>query len=158
VFSASGLPPGLSVSRCGLITGWLQAPGTANVAVSVSDSSGAVLASGAFSWLVRGTGLSGPGGQVRLAGTSKCLDQLAAGQAGVWRCDGRASERWRVLQDGTVRIGGTCLTGPTGTTVTLASCDGSAAQRWQPGGGATLQDAGTGSCLAAAANRNGAAV
>jgi GH25 family lysozyme M1 (1,4-beta-N-acetylmuramidase) len=158
VFSASGLPPGLSVSRCGLITGWLQAPGTAKVAVSVSDSSGAVLAARSFSWRARDTGLSGPAGQVRLNGGSRCLDQLAAGRAGVWRCDGRASERWRVLQDGTLRIGGKCLSAPTGTTVTLAGCDGGAAQQWQPGSGATLQNAGTGSCLAATGNGDGAAV
>jgi GH25 family lysozyme M1 (1,4-beta-N-acetylmuramidase) len=158
-FSVSGLPPGLSVSQCGLITGWLQAPGIAKVAVSVSDSSGAVLASGTFSWRVRGTGLSGPAGKVRLNGGSRCLDQLAAGRAGIWHCDGRASERWRVLQDGALRTGGKCLAGPaTGTTVTLADCDGGAAQRWQQSSGATLQNAGTGSCLAAAGNGNGAGV
>lgn len=51
-FSATGLPPGSSISQCGLITGTLTSPGGYRPAIEVTDSSGAMLASASFDWRV----------------------------------------------------------------------------------------------------------
>ncbi len=45
-FSASGLPPGLAISSCGMISGWPVRAGSYTVAVRATDSSGATVASG----------------------------------------------------------------------------------------------------------------
>jgi hypothetical protein len=50
-FSASGLPAGLSIGSGGAITGTPTSPGTANVTVTVTDTTG-VTAAGAFVWQI----------------------------------------------------------------------------------------------------------
>lgn len=51
-FTATGLPPGLSVSRCGLITGRPTRAGTYRPVIRVTDSSKSSLASASFTWKV----------------------------------------------------------------------------------------------------------
>jgi hypothetical protein len=51
------------------------------------------------------------------------------------RCDGRAEQRWTVVQDGTLRIHGLCLTAPgtlpaAGTATRLERCTEAADQGW----------------------------
>lgn len=50
-FSATGLPPGLSISSSGLISGAVDTPGTYNVTVTATDSTDASGSAG-FSWTV----------------------------------------------------------------------------------------------------------
>ena len=56
-FSASGLPRGLRISSCGLISGWPATSGRYTVRVHVTDSSGAALATGSFTWTIARAGL-----------------------------------------------------------------------------------------------------
>ena len=51
-FSAKGLPPGLSISSCGLITGRPTRAGTYHPVIKVTDSTAAILASAAFTWKI----------------------------------------------------------------------------------------------------------
>lgn len=51
-FTATGLPPGLSINSCGLITGRLRRAGTYRTRVRVTDSSAVVLATAVFGWKV----------------------------------------------------------------------------------------------------------
>ncbi len=51
-FTAKGLPPGLSMSSCGLITGRPRRAGTYHCVVAVTDSTAAVLASVTFTWQI----------------------------------------------------------------------------------------------------------
>ncbi len=51
-FTAAGLPPGLSLSTCGLITGRLAKTGAFRPVIRVTDSSAAALASVSFAWKV----------------------------------------------------------------------------------------------------------
>ncbi len=71
-FTAAGLPPGLAIGPCGLISGWLTRPGTFHPAISVRDTAGDVLAVTAFSWHV---GRGRPPGR---AGTSASTAATAA--------------------------------------------------------------------------------
>lgn len=50
--TATGLPPGLSVNSCGLITGKLTKAGTFHPVIGVTDSTAAALASASFTWKV----------------------------------------------------------------------------------------------------------
>ena len=60
-YSASGLPPGLSISSSGDITGTPTTAGTYNVTVTAKDSTGAS-GSASFTWTVSSSGSSGGGG------------------------------------------------------------------------------------------------
>jgi len=51
-FAAKGLPPGLSISSCGRITGRPVRAGTYRPVVRVTDNTAAILASAAFTWKV----------------------------------------------------------------------------------------------------------
>lgn len=51
-FTATGLPPGLSVSSCGRITGRPARPGAFRPVIRVTDSTAATLASASFTWKV----------------------------------------------------------------------------------------------------------
>ena len=51
-FAAGGLPPGVAIRACGLITGKPTRAGTYRAVIRVSDSSGATLASVSFRWTV----------------------------------------------------------------------------------------------------------
>ena len=153
-FTATGLPPGASISSAGRITGWPDATGTYSVTVTATD---ALLASGtaSFTWTVSTASGQGPASQVWLQNGGRCLDDPgSAATAGtrlqIWACWGGASQRWTVAQDGSLRISGACAaeagTG-NGAAVQMAACDGSAGQRWQVGTGAQLINAASGKCL-----------
>jgi GH25 family lysozyme M1 (1,4-beta-N-acetylmuramidase) len=155
-FTATGLPPGTSISSTGRITGWPTTAGTYNVTVTATD---ALQASGSatFSWTVSNAPNQGPAGQVWLQNGGKCLDdpggQTANGtRPQIWTCLGNTNQRWTVVQDGTLRAHGTsaCLaengTG-NGAAVVLGACNGSSAQRWQAGTNGELVNTASGRCL-----------
>jgi GH25 family lysozyme M1 (1,4-beta-N-acetylmuramidase) len=155
--TAAGLPPGLSISPGGLISGWPSTPGTYHVTVRAADSLGAS-ASASFTWTVSQAADSGPTGRVVLANGGKCLDDTGASTANgnkiqIWTCTGSAEQRWTLVQDGTLRVFGKCLDvsgGGTanGTPVQLWSCvAGNANQRWQVGTDGELVNVRSGKCL-----------
>ncbi|HUZ26545.1 MAG TPA: ricin-type beta-trefoil lectin domain protein, partial [Streptosporangiaceae bacterium] len=140
-FTATGLPPGVSVSTAGQVTGWPTRPGSYQVTVTGRDSLQATGTAG-FGWTVSLAADSGPAGTVRSALAGDCLEDVgnrsASGtQAGLWPCNGSSAQHWTSVQDGTLRIHGMCLTVPgsrpaSGSKVKLASCSGAARQQWQP--------------------------
>jgi PKD repeat protein len=80
-FSASNLPPGLSLNATtGLITGAPTTPGTYTVSVSVSN--GTSTATRGFTWIIRGTNtapvLTNPGPQTHNVGDAVVLQLLAS--------------------------------------------------------------------------------
>jgi lysozyme len=164
MFSGSELPPGLSISDSGKITGWADQPGTYHVTVNGADSLEAA-ASTTFTWTVSlapGTGRSGP---VRLGLGGMCLDDphdssVVGTTADIRACSGSAAQRWTYARDDSLRINGKCLKSPTtaGWKVLLESCTGNPGQQWQlvyPGsvspsassGAVTLYNPGYAMCL-----------
>jgi GH25 family lysozyme M1 (1,4-beta-N-acetylmuramidase) len=137
-FSATGLPPGMSISTGGKITGWPGAPGTYQP--TVTAAAGTTSGSVSFPWTVTVAPDQGPAGPVALDFGGKCLkdagNRSANGtQAEIWTCNGSAAQRWTYVRDGTVRIHGKCLVGPasppaSGARVKLEPCTGAPAQQW----------------------------
>ena len=136
-FSATGLPPGTSISSGGLITGWPAAQGTYQA--TVSASAGGVSGSVSFTWQVTAAS-QGPAGTVRIAAGGKCLNDVGnksanGTQADIWTCNGSTAQHWTYVQDGTLRIHGKCLVPPgaspaSGAKVVLATCTGAPGQQW----------------------------
>jgi GH25 family lysozyme M1 (1,4-beta-N-acetylmuramidase) len=159
--TASGLPPGLTMSSCGLITGWPRTGGRYHVHVTAADSSGQRLSSMAFGWRVAGAGKAGATGLVHL-NAHRCLDASGTSVV-VGRCSGLGAASWTVSPDGAFRHSGHCLSEalPAGAALILMSCARHGAVRWQltgPGGGLPAQvvNQSTGLCLADTAGRSGA--
>jgi len=137
-FSATGLPPGMSISAGGKITGWLGTPGTYHPAVTAAtgDASGSV----SFTWTVTVAPGTGPAGPVRLATGGRCLNDVGnksanGTQADIWACNGGTAQQWTYVKDGTLRIHGKCLVPPSsspasGAKVVLAACTGKPGQQW----------------------------
>ena len=138
-YSAAGLPPGLSISPTGQITGWPAATGTYNTTVSASGSAGQS-GSVTFGWTVNPGVNMGATGLVQLDLGSMCLtvprDESASGTpAEVKACSGTSAQTWTYALDSTLRINNQCLTIPTaaqGTVLTLEPCASTAAQQWHP--------------------------
>src|SRR5579859_850972 len=137
LFAAPVLPPGLSMSTSGTITGWADQPGTYHVTVRAADSLEAA-GSATFTWTVRMAPGAGRAGPVRLGLGGMCLDDpggssRAGTAADVRACNGSAAQRWTYARDDTLRINGKCLRSPAtaGYKVRLESCTGGAAQQWQ---------------------------
>jgi len=136
-FSAAGLPPGLSISPAGLITGWPTAVGSFPVMVSASDSQGQS-GSVSFTWTVTGAPTAGPTGQVQSA-LGECLTaaggSTTATRAVIKACtSSNSAQDWTYAQDGTLRIDNECLTIPTasqGAPTGLAQCGSTQAQQWR---------------------------
>jgi GH25 family lysozyme M1 (1,4-beta-N-acetylmuramidase) len=161
-FTASGLPPGLSISPAGVISGWPWRPGTYKGAVSASDG---LYASGsaAFTWTVKAAADSGSTGTIRQwGGSGKCLDDLGSKTANgaavdLRSCTGKPNQSWTFAQDGTIRVLGRCLnvTGGSranGAKLELYTCDSAAgAQHWQVGADSELVNPQSGKCLYVAA-------
>jgi GH25 family lysozyme M1 (1,4-beta-N-acetylmuramidase) len=156
-FTATGLPPGLSVSSSGLITGWPYAPGTYHATVTAAGPLGSS-ASASFTWTISQAADAGATGEVVLLNGGKCLDDTGSSTANgnriqIWACNGDAAQKWTVVRDGTIRVLGKCLdvTGggtSDGTAVQLWSCiPGDANQRWQAGTGTELINPHSGKCL-----------
>jgi GH25 family lysozyme M1 (1,4-beta-N-acetylmuramidase) len=137
-FSATGLPPGMSISTDGQITGWPGRPGTYEPAVTAT--AGGASGSVSFPWTVTLAPGQGPAGPVALNVGGKCLTDVGnrsanGTQAEIGTCNGSAAQRWTYVQDGTVRIHGKCLVAPasppaSGARVKLAPCTGALAQQW----------------------------
>jgi GH25 family lysozyme M1 (1,4-beta-N-acetylmuramidase) len=145
--TASGLPPGLSMTSCGKIIGWPRAFGQYEVHVSASDSAGPV-ATAAFGWRVYGARAAGPAGVIRL-NRYRCLAEGAGSTIVVGRCGTRAP-KWTVVADGTLRLKGNCLAQVARFT-RISSCSHGAVH-WQLGGGngkltSGLANIATGQCL-----------
>lgn len=158
--SASGLPHGLTMSSCGLISGWLTTSGQYQVSVQVTDSTGAVVAHGSFGWKVVGASGGGPAGHIRLSRDGKCLDELHPGDIAIETCSGAAAQRWTIAADGSVRINGMCLaakavvgTSTAPVALDVATC--AKEQRWQLGSNAVLTNLSNHRCLADTGGANG---
>ena len=136
-YTAAGLPPGLSISPTGQITGWPAATGTYSVTVTASDSAGQS-GSVAFGWTVGPGKNAGSTGLVQLDLGSMCLtvphDGSATGTpAEIKVCSGTSAQTWTYALDGTLRINNQCLTIPAadqGTVLKLEQCASTAAQQW----------------------------
>jgi len=83
-YSAVGLPPGLSISSSGLISGTPTAAGTYTVTVTATDSTGAS-GTASFAWAVSGGGntvtVTNPGSQSGAVGTPIPSFQVQAGDS-----------------------------------------------------------------------------
>jgi GH25 family lysozyme M1 (1,4-beta-N-acetylmuramidase) len=153
-FTATGLPPGLSIGSCGLISGWLDRPGTYHLVVTISDSGGSV-ATTSFTWVVRGQAATGPTGHLARPGRAGCFGLLRTG-LGVTTCRHIAGQRWTMTNYGGLRLREGCLA-PLGQAghLQLRPCRDSLFQQWQPGAGGALANDQTGACLTEVAGKHG---
>ncbi|HTX85101.1 MAG TPA: GH25 family lysozyme [Streptosporangiaceae bacterium] len=154
-FSARRLPRGLTISSCGIISGWPTTSSSGTAVVQASDSS----TQDSFRWRIANANGSGPAGQIKLNRAGKCLAERSTTDIAIDTCGRAASERWTIAADGTVRVGGKCLaakssktTAPGALELTSCSKDG---QRWQLGSNAVLKNLGSGRCLADTGTKNG---
>jgi hypothetical protein len=155
---SAGLPPGLTMSSSGLITGWPYAPGTYTVKITASDGLGGA-GSASFTWKVGAAGNSGTAGTIRqVGGSGKCLNDPSGATANgtkpnMWTCDGKSYQNWTIVQDGTIRVAGKCLDmagagSAVDTPVQLWACNsGDGAQQWQAGSYGELVNPRSGKCL-----------
>ena len=155
-FRASGLPRGLSISSCGLISGWPSASGHPTVTVSVTDSSGSTLATHSFSWEIGRASGQGPAGQIKLRRDGKCLEVRSTSDIAIGTCSSSSKQRWTITADGRVRNGADCLAAAVKTgkaALSLNRCS-SSAQRWQLGSGGSLTNLSTKTCLVDTGTKN----
>jgi GH25 family lysozyme M1 (1,4-beta-N-acetylmuramidase) len=166
---ATGLPAGLSMTSAGAVSGWLTKPGTFTVKVTAADGLGGG-GSASFTWTVKAAANSGTAGQVRqVGGSGKCLNDPAGNTATgtritLWTCNGKSSQRWTAVQDGTLRTGGKCLdtvgnSTAGGTKLQLTTCNAAnGAQHWLASNDGQLINPQSGKCLdiQAASAANGA--
>lgn len=163
-FTATGLPPGVSLSAAGQLTGWLSRAGNYSVQVSASDANG-TSGSVSIGWTVGAAPDQGPAGPVRFDVGSKCLNDAGTRTADgtpvtIGTCNGGSSQQWTVAQDKTLRIHGKCLAVSgsakvSGAKTVLATCSGYASQQWSVGTGAELVNAAAGLCLAGSSSGTG---
>ncbi|HEY2641918.1 MAG TPA: GH25 family lysozyme [Streptosporangiaceae bacterium] len=153
-FSASGLPSGLTMTDCGLISGWPSTSGRYTVHVQVTDSSGTALATGSFVWTIARASGHGPAGHIRLSRDGKCLAALSATDIAIEPCSTAGNQHWTIAADGTVRVSGSCLTAKAAGALAITACNGT--QRWQLGTNAMLRYLSAGKCLSDTGARNGA--
>ncbi|HEY2506857.1 MAG TPA: GH25 family lysozyme [Streptosporangiaceae bacterium] len=157
--TATGLPQGLSINSCGLISGWLRAGGTHQVSVHVTDSSGDALTQRSFAFKVTPASGSGPAGQIKLSRDGKCLDRVSASDIAIETCTSTTAQRWTITATGSIRIGGLCLaamaaSGSNPAALHVAACTGGG-QRWQVGSYGALRDLTDNRCLADTGLKNG---
>ncbi len=171
-YSANGLPPGLSISSSGLISGTPSSGGSFTVTVNATDSTGAT-GSATFTWSVSG-GTGGSTGPLHAVGAGKCLDDPNSSTTGgtqqqIYNCNGQANQTWTHTSSGalTVTVGGqtVCLDangkGTTnGTKAIIWSCNGQSNQQWNINSNGTITGAQSGLCLdvTGASTANGALV
>jgi len=171
-FSATGLPPGLSISASGLISGTPTSGGTFSPVISATDSTGATGAT-SFTWAVSG-GSTGNTGALHAVGAGKCLDDPNSTTTGgtqqqIYSCNGAANQTWTHTSSGalSVTINGTtmCLDangkGTTnGTKAIIWSCNGQTNQQWNLNANGTITGVQSGLCLdvTGASTANGALV
>jgi Ricin-type beta-trefoil lectin domain/Putative Ig domain len=157
-FTAAGLPPGLSISPSGVITGTPTARGYYPVTVRATDARG-ITGSAAFKWTVDSVGA------VKSGLPGRCLDDWHSGtangtKADIFTCNGSTAQAWSVSlnANGTLQIrlvkssaAGACLTvkgGGTasGTLAELFACN-TAGQEWTAGASGHLVNPQSGRCL-----------
>lgn len=161
-FAAAGLPPGLSITPGGIISGWPYRPGTYNVTVAASDSLYAS-ATTTFTWTVTAASGAGATGTLRQwGGSNKCLDDSGYGKSSgaavdLWSCTGNWNQNWTFAQDGTVRVNGNLCLDVVGEStqnyakMQLWACNsGDNAQQWRVGSNSQLINPRSGKCLTVA--------
>ncbi len=158
-YSATGLPPGLSISSSGLITGTPSSGGTFSTTVTATDTTGAS-GSASFTWSVSGAG-NGSTGALRATSAGKCLDDpnsttTLGTQQQIYSCSGGANQTWthNSSNELTVTVGGTTLCldangkGTTnGTKAIIWSCNGQTNQQWNLNSNGTITGVQSGLCL-----------
>jgi GH25 family lysozyme M1 (1,4-beta-N-acetylmuramidase) len=152
-FTATGLPPGLQLSPCGLISGLLSAAGSYHPVIGVSDSSGS-LATVPFNWQVHQPADTGPFGPIQLNHSRLCLGQTGSG-IGVVQCHKGPSQSWTFTQYGAITLARKCLSlGNDGSKpLRLLSCRNSIFQRWQIRSDGQIANVQSGDCLAVASRK-----
>jgi hypothetical protein len=166
--AVSGLPPGLSMTSGGVISGWPFRPGMYTVNVSASDG---LYASGsaAFTVTVNAAPDSGATGTIKQwGGSGKCLNDPGSKTANgtiinLWSCTGKSNQSWTIAPDGTIRVLGKCLDAvgagtANGTKLQLWACNsGDGRQQWLVGSDSQLVNPQSGKCLdvASASAANG---
>jgi poly(hydroxyalkanoate) depolymerase family esterase len=171
-YSATGLPPGLSISSSGLITGTPSSGGSFSTTVKATDTTGAA-GSTSFTWTVSGAN-TGSTGALHAVGAGKCLDDpnsttTLGTQQQIYSCTGGANQTWTHTSSNelTVTIGGSTLCldanghGTTnGTKAIIWSCNGQANQQWNFNADGTITGVQSGLCLdvTGAGTANGALV
>ncbi|MBY8881287.1 glycoside hydrolase family 3 C-terminal domain-containing protein [Actinacidiphila acidipaludis] len=153
-FSATGLPPGTSVSAGGQITGTPTQAGTYTVDVTARDAAGAQ-DTATFLWTVVPSDATPAYPLVGYQGL--CLDVAGDNntdgtKAEVYTCNGTNGQQWAEVPDGTVRAAGKCLDVKSagtanGTLVQLYACNGTGAQVWQRQSDGSLRNPNSGRCL-----------
>jgi Ricin-type beta-trefoil lectin domain/Putative Ig domain len=159
-FTASRLPPGLSISTSGVISGTPKARGFSSVTVRATDGTG-MTGSVSFTWSVASVGA------VRSQLARKCVDDrngstadgtriqiytCHGGQAQVWTAHPNAAGKLQLRLTKATSVA-RCLTVPgnrtaAGTKVELLRCNSSAGQEWQARGNGHLVNPRSGKCLA----------
>jgi len=159
LWSASGLPAGVSMSSAGLVTGWPSRSGTFKVTVSAADALGGT-GTTSFTWTVLAAPNAGTAGPVKqVGGSAKCLDDPSGNTANgtviqVWSCTGKSNQSWTAVQDGTLRTGGKCLqtavnSTASGTKLELEPCNvNDGLQMWEAATDGQLVNPQSGKCLA----------
>jgi poly(hydroxyalkanoate) depolymerase family esterase len=171
-YSATGLPPGLSISTGGLISGTPSSGGTFTTVVSATDTTGAA-GSARFTWTVSGPS-TGTTGALHATGAGKCLDDpnsttTLGTQQQIYSCSGGANQTWthNSSNELTVTVGGTtlCLDAnakgtANGTKAIVYSCNGATNQQWNLNSNGTITGVQSGLCLdvTGASTANGALV
>jgi poly(hydroxyalkanoate) depolymerase family esterase len=171
-FSATGLPPGLSITSSGLITGTPSSGGSFSTTVRATDTTGAA-GSTSFTWTVSGA-TTGSTGALHAVGAGKCLDDpnsttTLGTQQQIYSCNGGANQTWthNLSNELTVTVGGSTLCldangqGTTnGTKAIIWSCNGPANQQWNFNSNGTITSLQSGLCLdvTGAGTANGALV
>jgi hypothetical protein len=171
-YSATGLPPGLSLSSSGLISGTPTTAGSFSTVVTATDTTGASGSAG-FTWTISGTS-TGNTGPLHAVGAGKCLDDpnsttTLGTQQQIYTCSGGAGQTWthNSSNELTVTVGGTTLCldanakGTTnGTKAIVYSCNGQPNQQWTINSNGSITGVQSGLCLdvSGASTANGAVV
>ena len=113
----------------------------------------------------------GPGatGEIRGAGSNRCLDVNAQSQSDgatvqIWDCNSGANQRWTLTSGNQLTVyGNKCLDAPSATSgarIAIWSCTGATNQQWRVNADGTITGVASGLCLdvTGAATANGAAI
>ena len=114
-------------------------------------------------------GSGGPTGEVRGAGSNRCLDVNGVSQADgaivqIWDCNGGVNQQWTLTASNQLTVyGNKCLDVPgtaAGTRARIWSCTGGTGQQWRVNPDGTIVGVGSGLCLDVngAGTANGTAV
>ncbi|MGH3415687.1 MAG: ricin-type beta-trefoil lectin domain protein [Actinocrinis sp.] len=159
-YGADGLPPGLSISSSGLITGTPSSGGNYTALVTATDSTGST-GSTSFGWSISGGGSTGNTGALHAVGAGKCLDDPNSTTTGgtqqqIYSCNGQPNQTWTHTSTGalSVTVGGQSLCldannkGTTnGTKAIIWACNGQSNQQWNFNSNGTITGAQSGLCL-----------